>query len=68
MKVGETLQLNATVLPEQVNSKLTWSSGNKRIATVSKTGLVKAKKKGTVTITVRTANKKKAKIKIKVIK
>ncbi|MBQ6121321.1 MAG: leucine-rich repeat protein [Clostridia bacterium] len=68
MKVGETLQLNATVLPEQVNSKLTWSSGSKRIATVSKTGLVKAKKKGTVTITVRTANKKKAKITIKVVR
>jgi hypothetical protein len=67
MKVGEALQLNATVLPEQVKTKLTWSSGSKKIATVSNTGLVKAKKKGTVTITVRTANRKKAKIKIKVI-
>jgi len=68
MKVGEKLQLNATVLPEEVESKLSWSSGNKKIATVSKTGLVKAKKKGTVTITVKTANKKKAKITIKVVK
>ena len=67
MKVGEALQLNATVLPGQVKTKLTWSSGNKKIATVSKTGLVKAKKKGTVTITVKTANKKKAKITIKVV-
>ena len=67
MKVGEALQLNATVLPEQVKSMLTWSSGNNKIATVSKTGLVKAKKKGTVTITVKTANKKKAKITIKVV-
>ena len=67
MKVGEVLQLNATVLPEQVKSTLTWSSGSKKIATVSKTGLVKAKKKGTVTITVKTANKKKAKITIKVV-
>ncbi len=68
MKVGEALQLNATVLPEQVKTKQTWSSGSKKIATVSKTGLVKAKKKGTVTITVKTANNKKAKIRIKVIK
>ena len=45
---------------------LTWSSGNNKIAPVSKTGLVKAKKKGTVTITVKTGNGKKAKIKIKV--
>jgi hypothetical protein len=67
MKVGDELQLNATVLPEQVKTKLTWSSDSKRIATVSNTGLVKAKKKGTVTITVRTANRKKAKIKINVI-
>jgi len=51
-----------------VKSMLTWSSGNKKIATVSKTGLVNAKKKGTVTITVKTANNKKAKIKIKVVK
>lgn len=68
MKVGEELQLNATVQPEQVISKLTWSSGSKETATVSKTGLVKAKKKGTVTITVKTANKKKAKINITVTK
>lgn len=68
MKVGEELQLNATVLPEQVISKLTWSSGSEKTATVSKTGLVKAKKKGTVTITVKTANNKKAKIKITVTK
>lgn len=66
MKVGETLQLGATVQPTQVTSKLTWSSGSRKIATVSKTGLVTALKKGTVTITVKTGNGKRAKIKIKV--
>lgn len=66
MQVGEKLQLNAQVLPEQVASKLTWSSGSRKIATVSNTGLVKALKKGTVTIYVKTGNGKKAKIKIKV--
>lgn len=66
MKVGEELQLNATVLPEQVTTKLTWKSGNKRVATVSASGLVKAIKKGKATITVKTANGKKATIKVKV--
>ena len=66
LKVGQTLQLTATVSPAQVTSKLTWSSGSKKIATVSSTGLVKALKKGNVTITVKTGNGKKAKIKIKV--
>ena len=46
MKVGQALQLGATVNPVQVASKLTWSSGSKKIATVSKTGLVTALKKG----------------------
>lgn len=67
LKVGETLQLTATVSPAQVTRKLTWSSGSKKIATVSSTGLVKALKKGTVTITVKTGNGRKAKIKIKVV-
>ena len=66
MRVGETLQLSATVQPEGVDSKLTWSSGSKKIATVSQAGLVTAVKKGTATITVKTANGKKAKISIKV--
>ena len=67
LRVGETLQLHATVEPEEVTTRLSWSSGSKRTASVSDTGLVKAKKKGTATITVRTANGKKAKIKIKVV-
>ncbi|MBO5372875.1 MAG: family 43 glycosylhydrolase [Lachnospiraceae bacterium] len=46
--------------------KLTYSSSKKKVATVSKTGLIKAKKKGTATITVKTYNGKKAKIKVTV--
>ena len=68
LKVGETLQLSATVLPAEVTSKLTWTSGSKSIATVSKTGLVTAKKPGTTSIYVKTANGKKTKIQIKVTK
>ncbi len=59
MKTGKTLQLNATVTPEEAASKtVTWSSSDKEIATVSK-GLVTALKAGKVTITA-TANKIKA--------
>ena len=69
MTVKSTLQLTptlytATGVPS--NSKVTWSSSNKKILTVSKTGLVTAKKKGTATVTVKTSTGKKAKVKIQV--
>lgn len=55
--------LKATALP---SSKITWSSSNKKIATVSSKGKITGKKTGTVTITA-TANgiKKTCKVKIK---
>ena len=47
----KTLQLNATVEPENADDKsLTWSSSDDTIATVSSTGLVTPKKEGNVTI------------------
>ena len=49
-------------------SKITYSSSNKKVATVNSSGVITAKKKGTATITVKTANGKKAKLKIKVVK
>jgi len=64
MKVGEKLPLHATVLPSEVTTKLSWSSDKKKVATVSKSGTVTAKKKGKATITVKTANGKRAKVKI----
>ena len=52
---GETIQLTATVLPENANDKsVTWSSSNTNVATVSKTGLVTAVANGTATITATT--------------
>ena len=40
---GETVQLNATILPENATYKsVTWSSSNPNVATVSETGLVTA--------------------------
>ncbi|MBR3380838.1 MAG: Ig-like domain-containing protein, partial [Bacillus sp. (in: Bacteria)] len=60
------IQLTATLSPSNARSKLTWKSSKKSVATVSKNGYVKAKKKGTTTITVKTRNGKKASIKITV--
>ena len=49
--VGESKQLSATVSPSNATNKsLTWSSSNINVATVSSSGLVKAKSTGSVTI------------------
>lgn len=48
MTVGAKYTLKIKSLPE--NAKVTWSSSNKKQATVSKKGVVTAKKAGTVTI------------------
>ncbi len=63
---GKKLQLKADIDPEGVVSKLSWSSSKEEYATVSKKGLVTAKKVGTTTITVKTDNGKRAKVKIRV--
>ena len=63
---GKTLKLKATLKPEGAEAKLTWSSSNKKVATVSSKGVVKAKKKGKAVIQVKTSNGKTAKITIKV--
>ena len=49
---SSTLQLTATVLPEEATEKtVTWDSSDNSIATVSNTGLVTSLKPGNVTIT-----------------
>lgn len=68
LKVKKNLTLKASVTPSKnVISSITWTSSNKKIATV-KNGKVTAKKAGTVTITAKTVNGKTAKCKIKVTK
>ena len=53
---GETETLTATVTPSSANNtSVSWSSSNPSVATVSSTGLVTGKARGTTTITV-TAN------------
>ncbi len=64
---GKTITLKASIKPSDATDKtLTWSSSNKKIATVNKKGVVKGLKKGTVTITATTGNGKKATCKITV--
>jgi uncharacterized protein YjdB len=55
--VDKTLQLTATIAPENATTKaLTWSSSDESVATVDETGLVTAHKVGTATITVATTD------------
>ena len=67
VRKGETLQLNATLSPSTAQSNLSWTSSNKKRATVSAGGVVTGVSEGTVTITVSTFNGKKATVKVQVI-
>lgn len=52
LTIGSTIQLNATVTPDDANDKsLTWTTSNSSVASVSQTGLVKGITSGTATIT-----------------
>ena len=51
MAVGRRLDLAATVLPDGASQRVTWTSSNRKIATVSSSGVVTARARGTVTIT-----------------
>lgn len=63
--VGMTTRLIASLNPTNAtDQRITWSSSNRKIATVDSTGLVRVLKKGKVTITVRSATGKKATCKI----
>lgn len=52
-----SLLLSASVLPADASQQITWTSSNKKIATVSD-GLVIGRRKGTVTLTARAAGGK----------
>lgn len=66
LKKGKTLKLKVKLSPKYAESKLTWKSSNKKVATV-KNGKVKAvgKGKATITVTAKTG-KKSAKVIVKV--
>ena len=55
MTVGESLNLTATVLPSNATDKtISWASNDTNVASVSSTGVVTAKAKGTAIITATT--------------
>ena len=66
LKKGSTVTLKAKLPKGTASYKMTWSSNNKKVATVTKNGQVKALKKGKAKITVKTFNGKKATCIIKV--
>ncbi|MDD6324529.1 MAG: Ig-like domain-containing protein [Lachnospiraceae bacterium] len=53
VKKGKTYTLKAKAAPKGSEEKLTYTSSNKKVATVSKSGKIKGVKKGTATITVK---------------
>lgn len=57
LKKGKKVSIGALVSPLTTQQKLTYSTSNKKVATVSK-GVIRAKKKGKATITVRSGSKK----------
>ena len=72
LKVGKKLKLKATITPDYAtDSTVNWKVSKKAYTSVTKNGVVKAKKKGrghtvTVTATARDGSKKKATCKIRI--
>ena len=67
LKVGETVNLNRTLIPKNSNDKTIWRSSDTTIAKVFSNGKVRALKEGSVTITASTLSGKKASVKIKIV-
>ena len=55
---GKTFKIKAVATPRNTDEKITYTSSNKKIATVTSAGVVKGLRKGTATITVRSGSKK----------
>lgn len=64
LRAGKTYPLKVSFSSGAYSNKLTFSSSNKEVASVSKTGKITAKKKGKATLTVITYNKKKATLRV----
>ncbi len=59
LAVGDIVTLNAVMTPTNSTDSLKWTSSNKKVASVSKNGVVTAKAEGSTKITVKISGKKK---------
>lgn len=66
VKKGKTAAITVARNPVNATDKITYTSSNTKIASVSKTGVVTAKKKGSCKVTIRTASGVTQKVTIKV--
>ncbi len=67
LEVGDEWALSAVITPDTASgAQLTWTSSNRKVATVDALGNIVAKKKGSATITVKAKNGKKDSVKVKV--
>lgn len=62
LKKGRTRQLYPKLAPANATSRIRYKSSNKKVVTVSPTGKLTAKRKGTATITIRAINLESASI------
>lgn len=67
LNVGDTKQVVTTVTPSDVsNKKVTYTTNNEPVATVSETGVIKGVKSGNATITAKSDDNNEAVAKVKV--
>ena len=66
LKKGKKAKLKVKLKPANATEKVTFKSSNKKVAKITKNGVVKAVKKGKCKITVKTASGKKAVVKVTV--
>lgn len=66
LKRGQKMSLKATVFPRRLGQSVVWKSSSRRIASVSKNGLVNARKTGTVKIYAKKGSRK-AVLRLKVV-
>lgn len=66
LRKGKIFKFKAKVIPSKTTDILKWTSSNKNIVTVSKEGIVKAKKKGIAYIMVTSTSGKQKKVKVTV--
>lgn len=68
IKKGSSKTLKASIFPADTTDKVTWSTSNKKVVTVTSKGKIKGVKAGTATITAKMSNGKKATCKVTVVK